>query len=302
MLDDLDAGIGLSCRRVADAGERFRRGQARGEDGTRPLQRLAVGPCSTMRPCARTMTRSASVRASSTSWVTMIAVGPAARAQGLRRRPGHRDVERRERFVEQQQLRVGRERSGDRDALRLPAGELGRAGGANSTASTSPSQCWAVLVRLGSRMPGCARAERDVVEHAEVREQQRLLGEQCDTPGVRRSPSAARRRRGRTAVPVRASARARVRPHEPGEHAEQRRLAGAVGAEDRDGLAGLDAQSTSKSRSCDRGRRTERHGAASAQRRAGCPRRWASPTTTTATTTSTSDSATAASGSISRCR
>ncbi len=74
------------------------------------------------------------------SCVTMIAVRSLRTREKLadRRRDG--DVESRQRFVQKQELGVGRESTRDRDALRLAAGELPGSRGANSTASTSPSQ------------------------------------------------------------------------------------------------------------------------------------------------------------------
>ena len=74
-------------------------------------------------------TRSASSSASSWSWVTKIVVWPVRvvdLAQPAAQLLAHLGVERAERLVEQQHPRLDRERAGERHALALAAGELGR--------------------------------------------------------------------------------------------------------------------------------------------------------------------------------
>lgn len=79
-----------------------------------------------------TATRSATVKASSWSWVTYSAVVPVARRMS-RRLPGQAlpqaAVEGGERLIQEQQARGGRQRASEGDALRLPAGQ-GRHGAA----------------------------------------------------------------------------------------------------------------------------------------------------------------------------
>ena len=71
--------------------------------------------------------RSQIVIASSWSWVTKIVVMPSRRCrreQFLAHLQPQLGVEIRQRLVEQQHLRLDRQRAGDRDALLLAAGEL----------------------------------------------------------------------------------------------------------------------------------------------------------------------------------
>ena len=98
---------------------------------------------------------------------------------------------------------------------------------------TSSSQARACVARRTARVAAAARAEGDVLERAQVREEQRVLGEQRDPPRVRRHPDAGRRsarRPSSTTRPV--SGRS-----SPAATASSGRLAGAVGPEHRDGLA-----------------------------------------------------------------
>ena len=98
-----------------------RRGRASGTASTSPM--VAAGPLVII-----TM-RSDSSTASSTSWVIMITVCAELRMdvhhRVLQVRAGQR-VERAERLVEQQHLRLHGERPGDADALLHAAGDLGR--------------------------------------------------------------------------------------------------------------------------------------------------------------------------------
>ena len=158
-------------------------------------------------------------------------------AQRLPQGRGDGDVERGHRLVEQQQPGVGGERAGHRDPLGLPAGELaGAPVGELGDADLLEPACGAARAPYGGAAPRAARAEGDVVEHAQVREEQRVLGEQRDPPGVRRRPrTSGGRSSGR---PPSSTTRPRV-----GRAAGRRRrpaavdLPGAVGAEHGDGLA-----------------------------------------------------------------
>ena len=92
-------------------------------DGRPPRAR----PNCTMRPASITAMRSASISASSRSCVTYTAVMPmrrCKRAQLVPKLEAHLVVEIRHRLVEEQQMRVDRERASERDALALAAGEL----------------------------------------------------------------------------------------------------------------------------------------------------------------------------------
>ena len=134
-----------------------------------------------------------------------------------------------------------------------------------------------------------------------MREEVGVLRERRDAAGVRRGPEprAVVQVEQRRPVEIRTP---RVGVHQPRDDAQQRGLAGAVGPEDGDGLAGLDAQIDGEAPRGDRGREREGHGRALRVSVEAVPARWARPTTITATTISTSERATAASGSTSRCR
>ena len=80
-----------------------------------------------MRPSLKTATRSAIDSASPWSWVTKTKVMPSARCRRLQlllHLLAQLEVERAERLVEQQHLRLVDERAGERHALALAAGEL----------------------------------------------------------------------------------------------------------------------------------------------------------------------------------
>ena len=86
-------------------------------------------PTCSIRPWLSTTTRSASSSASSWSWVTKTVVWPVLvvdLAQPAAQLRAHLGVERAERLVEQQDARLDGERAGERHALALAAGELGR--------------------------------------------------------------------------------------------------------------------------------------------------------------------------------
>ena len=113
-------------------------------------------------------------------------------AQHLAYGRGDGDVERGHRLVEEQQPWVGGECAGDRDPLRLASGELrGPAVGVRRGIDLAP----ATARRRARDLPACLTAaawtEGDVVERGQVREQQRLLGEQRDSTIVRRDPDRA---------------------------------------------------------------------------------------------------------------
>ena len=202
-------------------------------------------------------------------------------------------------------LRLRGERPGDRDALGLTAGQFrGLAVGELGTASTSAEPvARAISSGLGREGAPCCGPERDVVQHGEVGEEEGRPGRGGRSRAGGAASSTCARRSDRTAC-VSSRSRVRCRAAESGDDPEQRRLAGAVGPEDGDGLAGgrrRGRPSTSRSATAGREGARSRAGAADGGARAPRPggRR---PTTTTATTMSTRERATAASGSISRCR
>ena len=212
-------------------------------------------------------------------------------AQCLAQGGGDRDVQRRHRLVEEQQPGLGGQRAGHRDPLRLASGDLagvplGEVGGID-LGEPAPG-------RLAGGSPSvaeAARPERDVVGHAQVREQQGVLREQRDPAGVRRDEGALA---GELATAE--DDPTAVGPQGAGGHGQEGGLPGAVGAQQRDGLALGDLDRDVHVAVRHRGGELERHRALPSRRG-----RWrAKPLTTPATTTSTSDIATAASGSVTR--
>ncbi|MNM93008.1 hypothetical protein D3C81_1053680 [compost metagenome] len=96
------------------------------------------------------------------------------------------EVQRRQRFIEQQHRRLWRQRAGQGDALLLAAGQLGR---------LAPRQVFHLHQRQhladprGNRLALHAlhlQAEGDVLRHAHVREQRVALEHGIDAPAVRR--------------------------------------------------------------------------------------------------------------------
>ncbi len=172
-----------------------------------------------------TATRSASDRASSWSWVTSSAVAPLL-AQHLDAPGSHlrsqARVERVERLVEQHELRRRRERTRERDALLLTAGQLvGAALGEMGKADEIQQ-----LEHARRAHPAIGRARR------------RRLRQRPDA-GTALPPAARSPRRvalGRRALPVGTDAlaegvRSRVGALEARDQPQQRRLAAARGPE-----------------------------------------------------------------------
>ncbi len=172
-----------------------------------------------MRPSLRTRIRSARRIASSTSWVTSRVAGPCALAeladQPLHLEPGQR-IERCEGLVEEQQLRLANQRAGERCALRFAARERRR-----------PSIGAVREIDFGERCFG-ARACRCCTVEADDDILPDLL--RLDEPRFLEHHRAGLGHPGFAVI-------GRV---EAGKDAQQRRLAAARGAEQRDELAGVD--------------------------------------------------------------
>jgi hypothetical protein len=118
---------------------------------------------------------------------------------------------------------AGGERAGERDPLLLPARQLGRH---PPLVAAEPDQ----LQHLGHpRAPagGPVEAEADVARHVQVPEQRALLRHQPDPPVLGSDVDA----RARDEPPAQADLPG-VGPVEPGDHAQQRRLAAAGPAQD----------------------------------------------------------------------
>ncbi len=137
-------------------------------------------------------------------------------------------VERAERLVEEQQLRLLGQAARQRDALLLAAGELVR------LALGVGAELHQLQHRLDARrdlvlgQAVAAQAEGDVVEHREMREERVALEHHVHRPLVGRQP-------GEVLAVERD--RSRGRRLEAGEHAQQRRLAAARRAEQGEDLA-----------------------------------------------------------------
>ena len=194
----------VAVRRCRGAGSR-RRARRRSSSAGR-AETSANVPHWTTRPCSRMTRRSASAAASSGSWVTSRRT-PAERREVTPQLAPHRApralVERGERFVEEQQPRFGGERARERDPLRLPARERARLL-ARERRPGRPRSSAAAPRRARGAAPGAAaaEAERDVLEHREVREEQVVLEHDADRPALGRREDAAavvehRRRRAR---------------------------------------------------------------------------------------------------------
>ena len=109
------------------------------------------------------------------------------------------EVERAERLVEQQHLGLQHERARERDALLLAAGELRAAARARGPRARPGRACARRCARIVVlRRLALAQAERDVLEHVEVREQRVVLEDGGDRPPVRRDAVSCRARRPRT--------------------------------------------------------------------------------------------------------
>ena len=156
------------------------------------------------------------------------------------------EVERAERLVEEQHLRLVDQRPGQRDALLLAAGELGRAALARARpARRAPASrsTWSST----SLLPCATQAEGDVVGDRQVREQRVALEHRVDRAPVGLEP-------GDVVVAERDGARGGLL--EPGHHPQGRGLAAAGRAEQREERALRDGQV----QVVDRGEGTERLG------------------------------------------
>lgn len=190
---------------------------------------------------------------------------------------------------------MGGQRSGDRDPLRLPTGQLG------GHPSGQLASADFVQPVSGARGRGTladavrARPEGHVVEHAQVGEKQWVLGEQGHPAGVGEQPASAAGPQFEQQLVVQ-DRPARVRPHCAGQDAEQGRLTRAIGPKNGDPFASTDFEVDVES-AVGQGRLQ-----ADAHRGCASARRAVSAVTKIATATSTNESAVAASGSVADCR
>ena len=143
-----------------------------------------------MRPLFSTAMRSATSSASSWSWVTSTVVtwtSSCRRRSHCAQLGADLGVQRAERLVEQQHLRLDRERAGERHPLALAAGELRRVAllearrGRRSRAARRPRASISRLGPLADR-----QAEGDVVAHGHVLERGVVLEDEADAALLRR--------------------------------------------------------------------------------------------------------------------
>ena len=133
-------------------------------------------------------------------------------------------VERAERLVEQQHLRLDRERAGERHALALAAGELVRVALVVAGEPDDAEQLVDALAHALLRLLADLQPERDVLAHGHVLERGVVLEHEAD-------PAPLRRDVGRVgAVDLDLAA---VGLLEPGDDPQQRRLARAARPEQR---------------------------------------------------------------------
>src|SRR5581483_9148199 len=91
-------------------------------------------------------------------------------------------VERAERLVEEEHLRLRGERAGQRDPLSLSAGELRRQRALEPVELDEPQELHHAISHLTSRHVPDPEAERDVLEDAQVTEERVVLEDEADVP------------------------------------------------------------------------------------------------------------------------
>ena len=127
--------------------------------------------------------RSATVIASSWSWVTITKVMPEPLLQVHQLELGllaQLLVERRQRLVEQQDARTLGQRARQRDPLALAAGQLVRLAARRSLSSCTSASISSTRARdLGSRQALLLEPEGDVAGDGEMRETARSSGTSC---------------------------------------------------------------------------------------------------------------------------
>ena len=147
-------------------------------------------------------------------------------------------VDGRKRLVEQQQARRARQRTRHRHALPLPARK--RAGPARLLVARQPHMLEPVT-RPGQTLDAgqVQQRQRDVVERAQVRHQRVVLEHEADVAALRRHEDAPRGVAPELAAHFNAAA---LGPHQAGQNAQHRGLAGARRADQSEQLAGFAAE------------------------------------------------------------
>src|SRR5206468_10249182 len=134
-------------------------------------------------------------------------------------------VERPERLVEEEDLRLGRERTGEGNALALPSGELRRVGAGEAVELDQAEQLADALLHTLPRPAPHAEPEGHVLEHGHVAEERVVLEDEPDVAVLHR---------GVGHVLVLIQDRTSIGHLQAGDDAEQRRLSGSGWAEEGD--------------------------------------------------------------------
>ena len=143
-------------------------------------------------------------------------------ADGAPQLEAHAGVERSERLVEQQHLRLVREGAGERDALLLAAGKLARGASAEAGQTDHFQQLVAAAAAFGGLDAADAQRELDVLGRRHAAEQRIALEHESDAaPGGRQVGDVAPVEQHPSGVHV----------GEAGDHAQQGALAAARGAQ-----------------------------------------------------------------------
>ena len=142
------------------------------------------------------------------------------------------DVESGQRFVEEEEARLGGQCAQQRDALRLASGQLA---GHRLEALAEP--CALEPLARDSRGIG-SQPKGDVVEHCHVGKQDVVLKDEADAPVLGQYMPAG----GRIIEHLTVQLHAAVDGNQARERPQKRRLAGAVGTQHRHGLAGADLE------------------------------------------------------------
>ncbi len=106
-------------------------------------------------------------------------------AQPFAQLRAHLRVERAERLVQQQHLRLHRQRAGERHALQLSAGELGGVALGEAVEADEVEQLLDARADLGLGPLAHAEPERDVVVHGHVLERRVVLEDEADAACAR---------------------------------------------------------------------------------------------------------------------
>ena len=156
------------------------------------------------------------------------------------RASGH--VQGAEGFVQQHHVRFRGQHPGNRDPLRLPAGQLVRPTRGKPFCPDFLQPPHGPLPRRRSGHPLAPHPECHVVQHTQMREQPRLLRHECNPPFVGRNPHRPLIGRHNDDTAVTDPHTSRARGQQARNHSEHRGLAHPVGPDQGNGPSGFNAQ------------------------------------------------------------